>query len=238
MATKKRQAVSRAPKSGQGTKRGKRLAEKRTMLSIRLNERERALLTEAASFHEQSPTGFIKSAAISHAAHVVNTSKKTTLDFAAVAQTIATLLFTEEFYREYRTKYFTSSKHHKSLHGPRVRSEEILTLGESDDELDEWIGAVSFGEIPETWMEIDTSRGRLGKVTPGGDKHFEHVYVNPAAPIVRDDRVPMTKKDFLQLQRAVRLGGTEFVQRILQVGAKVYCDEEDLDEPIDPQTID
>ena len=231
MATKKRQAVSRAPKSGQGTKRGKRLAEKRTMLSIRLNERERALLTEAASFHEQSPTGFIKTAAISHAAHVVNTSKKTTLDFAAVAQTIATLLFTEEFYREYRTKYFTSSKH-------PVRSEEILTLGDSDDEMDEWIGAVSFGEIPETWMEIDTDRHRVEKVSPQGIKHVVHEYVNPAAPIVRDDRVPMTKKDFLQLQRAVRLGGTEFVQRILQVGAKVYIDDEELDEPIDPLTID
>ena len=66
-----------------------RSPEKRTMLSIRLNKRERALLAEAASFDKQSPTGFIKSAAISRAAHVVNNSKKTTFNFDGCAWAVA-----------------------------------------------------------------------------------------------------------------------------------------------------
>ena len=48
----------------------------------------------------------------------------------------------------------------------------------------------------------------------------------------------MTKKGFLELRRAARLGGAEFLQRILEVGAKVYFGDEDLDGPIDPQNID
>ena len=54
----------------------------------------------------------------------------------------------------------------------------------------------------------------------------------------QERRDPMTKKGFLELRRAARLGGAEFLQRILGVEAKVYFGDEDLDEPIDPQTID
>ena len=107
-----------------------------------------------------------------------------------------------------------------------------------DDESNEWIGNVAFGEIPETWLNIDMETHEVEKVTPTGVKHVQVEYLNPDAPIVRDDRVPMTKNDFRELENAVRLGGTEFLQRILEIGRTTYYQEEDLDEPIDPQAID
>jgi uncharacterized protein (DUF1778 family) len=232
MVKKKRQTVSDATKqSGQRAKRGKRLAEERTMLSIRLTERERALLTEAASIHEQSPTGFIKAAAISHAAHVVNTSKKTTLNFEALAHTAATLLFTKEFVREYRTKYLTEPDF-------PVVGEKVLTLGGIHDEFEQFVdhGGADDTAVPARWLEISTERRSESADEP--KRYTLPDFECPDAPIIRDNRVPMTKNDFLQLQRAVRLGGTEFLQRILEIGRTSHFQEEDLDEPIDPQTID
>ncbi len=202
-----------------------------TSLSIRLTDRERKLVATAAKLRDESPTRFIKSSAITRAAHVVNISKKTTLDFGALADRVATLLFTKEFDQEFRTKYLTGSNH-------PVRSDEILTLGDLDDENEEWINNAAFGDIPETWMGIDTSTHQVAKMTPGGDEHFVQEYVCPTTPIVRDDRVPMTRDGFRELENAVRLGGTEFLQRILEIGRTSYFREEDLDEPIDPETID
>ena len=230
MTKKIRQAVSRAPKSGPGAKRGKRPAEKRTMLSIRLNERERALLTEAASLHEQSPTGFIKSAAISHAAHVVNTSKKTTFDFGALESAVARLLFTTEFDREYRARYLTDPNANPA-------SFEVLTYKGHVEEINEFdgqMGSLGGGDLPERWLRIDTD---LPICDFDAETEVDN-YINGDAPIIRDNRVPMTKKGFLELRRAARLGGAEILQRILEVRAKVYFGDEDLDEPIDPQTID
>jgi len=238
MANKKRQTASDSKKqSGQPTKSGKRLTEKRTMLSIRLNERERTLLTEAASIREQSATGFIKSAAISRAAHVVNTSKKTTFDFVAVAETVATLLFTKEFDREYRGKYLTAE-------GYPALGWEALTQGEIIEEQNEWDGAGGTNTgtaCPERWLELNTENWVKEHKGPGpGDDviWLETRYEQPEAPVIRDNRVPLTKEDFLRIQRAARLGGTEFLQCVLQIGAKMYCEDEDLDEPIDPEIID
>jgi len=122
-----------------------------TSLSIRLTEQERKLIATAAELRDESPTRFIKSAAISQAAHVVNTSKETTFDFEGIAKKIATVLF--------------------------------------------------------------------------------------AKPVLQD-RNPIRGKDFFELRRAIHLGGTEFLKRVLEHGATHDFADEDLDEPIDPQTID
>ena len=239
MATKKRQTAddrlkSLLDKAQQTLKKTRpedlssaweRSPEKRTMLSIRLNKRERALLAEAASSDKQSPTGFIKSAAISRAAHVVNNSKKTTFNFDGCAWAVARLLFTKEFEREYRIKNLSGS--------PGGR--QVLTMADTLDERDEWAGKDGSGEPPEAWAAVDVGIENEGSMQDAR----ETVFNNPEAPIIRDNRVPMTPEDFRQLRKAVRLGGTEFVQNILRIGKNAFfAEEEPLDEPIDPQNVD
>ena len=64
---------------------------------------------------------------------------------------------------------------------------------------------------------------------------------NFASPIIRDDRVPMTLADFQELRRAVRLGGAEFLQRVLEIGAARFFDDKkvlEIPEPVDPGNVD
>jgi uncharacterized protein (DUF1778 family) len=192
--------------------------EDTTSLSIRLTHRERELLTEAAELRGESPTRFIKSSACTTAAHLMNTSRKTTVNFEALAHKIATLLFKDSEF-EYRIKALTGQKV-KSTEGHfvnEVGSYEALTYGQLDDEIDEWYGSAVFGSVPESWRSVD-------------DESSE-------SPIIRDGRKPMRREDFFVLRRALNLGGTEFMKQVLQEGLKSYFSGEPVDEPIDPRTI-
>ena len=64
-----------------------------TSLSVRLTEKEKALIAEAAESRGESPTRFIKSSALTQAAHVLNTRKKTSFDFDTVARRVGDLCF-------------------------------------------------------------------------------------------------------------------------------------------------
>jgi hypothetical protein len=116
---------------------------------------------------------------------------------------------------------------------------EVLTRKGEEDEWDEWAGSGGAGQPPEAWAYVDL--GVDEDATP--ERHIT-TYVNGQAPIIRDDRDPMTRGDFRQLQRAVRLGGTEFLQVVLRTGDRIYSSRGELDttieaiEPIDPQAID
>ena len=58
-------------------------------LSVRLTEAQHALLTQAAELRGWSPTSLLRSAALEKAAHIVNTSTPTRIEFQAIAILIA-----------------------------------------------------------------------------------------------------------------------------------------------------
>jgi len=192
--------------------------EDTTSLSIRLTYKERDLLTQAAELRDESPTRFIKSSACTTAAHLMNTSRKTSINFEALAQKLATLLFAESEF-EYRAKAFTSETQ-KDANGNVVevpQYNEPLTYGELEAEEDDWYGSRVFGPVPEHWQEVDEEL--------------------TFSPIIRDARKPINREDFFAFRRAVDLGGTEFMKQVLQVGLDKYFSGEPVEEPIDPRTI-
>ena len=66
--------------------------------SVRLTEAQRRLLADAAELKGWSPTQLIRTAALEKAAHVVNTSRPTKIDFRRLASLVAEQLFKERTY--------------------------------------------------------------------------------------------------------------------------------------------
>lgn len=66
--------------------------ESTVTLSVRLSERERELLQKAADLRGWSATALLRTAALERAAHIVNTSTQTRIDFRGQAHSVATRL--------------------------------------------------------------------------------------------------------------------------------------------------
>lgn len=64
-------------------------------LSVRLTEGQRDLLTAAAELRGWTPTNLLRVAALERAAHIVNTSTLTRVDFKGLARTVADQIFAE-----------------------------------------------------------------------------------------------------------------------------------------------
>ena len=215
--------------------------EDTTSLSIRLTPQERTLLTTAAEIRGISPTALIKSSAISGAAHVVNTSRKTTFDFNKLARRITRLLFE----RKRSIEYLVDPRWKGSDDpddGPCVsysewyKSEEYLTERKKFDEramhLHHAHGEMKFehGERQEKWLTVETD--------PETGDPDDEMALRGNAPIVRRRYPAMTDSDYLELRKAVRLGGTEFMHMVLRDALESYFKGQCVDEPVDPSNVD
>lgn len=67
----------------------------RITFSVRLTEEQRDRLTKAAELRGWTPTNLLRIAALEKAAHIVNTSTLTKMDFRTLAMEIASCLFGE-----------------------------------------------------------------------------------------------------------------------------------------------
>jgi uncharacterized protein (DUF1778 family) len=63
--------------------------------SLRLTEGQRDLLTKAAELRGWKPTNLLRIAGLDRAAHIVNTSTLTRVDFRGLARTVADQIFAE-----------------------------------------------------------------------------------------------------------------------------------------------
>jgi uncharacterized protein (DUF1778 family) len=63
-------------------------------LSVRLTDKQKELLSQAASLRGWTVANLLKTAALEKAAHIVNTSTTTTVDFKDVAGKVADQIFT------------------------------------------------------------------------------------------------------------------------------------------------
>jgi uncharacterized protein (DUF1778 family) len=61
--------------------------------SVRFTEEQRALINAAAELRGWTPTNLLRVAALEKAAHIVNTSTRTRVDFKDLAATVATQIF-------------------------------------------------------------------------------------------------------------------------------------------------
>ena len=152
-------------------------------LSVRLSERERELLQKAAGLRGWSPTALLRTAALERAAHIVNTSTQTRIDFRGQAHAVAGRLA-----REHRAWGLSSD-----INGfPRKEPMPVV-----DDVLDE-----------------------------------PSMYVEGAVEI---EPRPMTAAELGVLQQAVKFGGAEFLNMIVEACHSASAPgRTDLPEPIDP----
>ena len=68
-------------------------------LSVRLTERQKSLLTEAADIKGWTPANLIRVAALDRAVHILNTNKRTSFKFKRIATTLAEFTFGDpQFY--------------------------------------------------------------------------------------------------------------------------------------------
>ena len=156
--------------------------ESTVTLSVRLSERERELLQKAAGLRGWSPTALLRTAALERAAHIVNTSTPTRIDFRGQAHAVAGRLA-----REHRVWGLS----HDAEEFPRKVEMTVV-----DEVLD-----------PEN-LDPDV------------------VGVEPR---------PMTLAELGVLQQAVKFGGAEFLNMIVEACHSVSAPgRTDLPEPIDP----
>ena len=244
--------------------------KKTTTLSIRLTDKEKALITKAAGLQDdRSPTAFIKSAALTKAAHVINTKTENSFDFNALGERLVTLLF-DDFPKEFLAKLtskgaadFAQQNEDAGLptdggygfYSP-VMAKEHYSLKNDEDfyasGYEGWVGAEfergnpTINDEPRMWISIDRipegmmpTEERLKTLLDEGQVEYPTAYIPEAAPVVRDKRQKLTVDEFDALRRAIHLGGSEFMETLIQTAMGKYpvADEERPTEPIDPDTL-
>ncbi len=90
-------------RKGGNEKKGRSSATKTTTFSVRLSKEEKDLLKRAAEREDTTPTQFLKSAALTRAAHVDNMNTSTSFDFDALRDRIIALLY-NDFPKEFLAK--------------------------------------------------------------------------------------------------------------------------------------
>jgi len=197
-----------------------------TTLSIRVTAKERKVLAEAAEVHGVTLTRLIKSAAVTRAVHIVNTSTTVSFDFDRVAETAADLLFTQEIPMRYRVAVFSK----------QASEGRPLCNSDLDDEQTQWKSHsdwTSTGKMPVSWKEFKADYPQVLQEPQEPDPGA----AGGNAPIVRMKRRPMSKRAFYELRKAVDLGGTEFLKKIFDRGKKFYALSDFPDPPLEPQAI-
>jgi uncharacterized protein (DUF1778 family) len=261
--------------------------KKTTTLSIRLTDKEKALIATAAGLqNDRSPTAFIKSAALTKAAHVINTKTENSFDFKALGERLVTLLL-DDFPKQFLAKLTPkgqadyAQKIEDSIDDPfddaklpidigegfysPVMAKEHYSLMDRDDYVtagyESWLGAefergnpkindesqlwISIDQIPEGMMPTEEQLRDYYAGTPGehpGEDPVDSPWntdIPEAAPVVRDKRQKLTVDEFDALRRAIHLGGSEFMETLIQTAMEKYpvADEERPTEPIDPDTL-
>ena len=142
-------------------------------------------------------------------------------------------------------------------HYAPVMATEYLSLNKDDNysayEYENWIGAEfergnpQINDEPRWWISIDQipegmmpTEEQLADLYSGVPEYMHVGHDTPeAAPVVRDKRQKLTVDEFDALRRAIHLGGSEFMETLIQTAMDKYpvADEERPTEPIDPDTL-
>jgi len=241
--------------------------KKTTTLSIRLTDKEKALIATAAGLqNDRSPTAFIKSAALTKAAHVINTKTENSFDFEALGDRLVTLLFDDfpkKFLAKLTSKGAEDFAQREDASFPRdggygfyspVMAKEYYSFAYDADSsgYEQWVGAefekgnpmindeshlwISIDRIPDGMMPTEEEFRTL---LDEGQVEQPTAFIPEAAPVVRDKRQKLTVDEFDALRRAIHLGGSEFMETLIQTAMEKYpvADEERPTEPIDPDTL-
>ncbi|MBV9548061.1 MAG: DUF1778 domain-containing protein [Alphaproteobacteria bacterium] len=104
--------AKKAPKRAPADRSSKAEEKDLSTLSIRVTEKDRELLAQAAELRGWTPTALIRTAALERAAHILNTSRATKFDFKVLASQIAARLF-----QGHRIKHQISHDEWNSLEG-------------------------------------------------------------------------------------------------------------------------
>jgi len=261
-------------RTGGNEKKGRSSATKTTTFSVRLTKEEKGLLKRAAEREDTTATQFLKSAALTKAAHVDNMNTETSFNFDALRDRIISLLY-DDFPKEFLAKLTpTADADWKRSLQEFARDfeenlEEEVPVMPSDDEtnyaavtrfeydvkgfndafggltsLTQESSGVEFEELsdPSTttlWLSIDECPDELRD--PDHHCHGEPGYSGAplAAPVIRDQRKPLSPEEARQLRDAVRFGGVEFIKDLLDHALERYELTVNTDsEPAAPDPID